>query len=624
MVSDSTRGSHRSRRGCFFSNGPDETTAEGDETSPLLAGSIKKAPLKEVDAEDKATASFPTGQLFVLGVVRIIEPITFASLIPYIYAQTIWLLSDPSKPDSPPADSKIALYSALLISSFAFSETVTSHVWGRLSDTYGRKPIVLIGLFGSALSLILYGFSTSVPMAMTARIVGGFLNGNMGVLQTMVMELTGARDDWKAKGLNVLPFTWCLGSIIGPIIGGGLAMDSGISRGTALTIWEKYPFALPNLFCAFISFFGMLIGWLVLKETNERVLEQGKVDCGLVTGSWLLTVTKAFGQRIFGWDMNPTPDATADDHESLSGATPVDSDDEFDSSETSTLAGSRPATLYQTVSTCTHDMVITQEDIESRFPSTPMESIYTPQFILLMFTYFLLYYHTNAFEHLIAIFLQSNLPPLFGSPDTTSSSGLQILAENYQSLVAAANSGFGFTTGKMGILFLVQGTFQMSLQFVVFPYLMRYFKPSRIYVTSLCFYPLLYFFAPFLVLLQPSSFTFYLALGLLLVLKIALEIVAFPSLFLVVHTFAERSPSGMGAVYGLGAGIAGIAKGVGPIVTGLMWKLGDKWGCVGISWWFLSFISMAAIGMSVGLSTEPDQPREKEESHFKRKKFIEA
>ena len=61
--------------------------------------------------------------------------------------------------------------------------------WGSLSDRYGRKPILLSGCVGTVSSLLLVGFSSNFWMALAGRAVGGLLNGNIGVIQTMVGEL---------------------------------------------------------------------------------------------------------------------------------------------------------------------------------------------------------------------------------------------------------------------------------------------------------------------------------------------------------------------------------------------------------------------------------------------------
>ena len=82
-----------------------------------------------------------------------------------------------------------SFYSGLLVSAFAMAEASTAMIWGSISDRYGRKPIVLVGLAGTALSSLLFGFAKNYWLALLARVVGGLLNGNVAVMQTMVAEM---------------------------------------------------------------------------------------------------------------------------------------------------------------------------------------------------------------------------------------------------------------------------------------------------------------------------------------------------------------------------------------------------------------------------------------------------
>jgi MFS family permease len=72
---------------------------------------------------------------------------------------------------------QIALYVGMITSAFAFAECASSMLWGRLSDKIGRKRCFLGGLFGTGLSMCLFGFAKSLPMALFARALGGLLNG---------------------------------------------------------------------------------------------------------------------------------------------------------------------------------------------------------------------------------------------------------------------------------------------------------------------------------------------------------------------------------------------------------------------------------------------------------------
>lgn len=86
-------------------------------------------------------------------------------------------------------DEDASFYAGLLISAFAMAEASTAMIWGSISDRLGRKPIVLIGLAGTALSSLIFGFAKSYWVALLARVVGGLLNGNVAVMQTMVAEM---------------------------------------------------------------------------------------------------------------------------------------------------------------------------------------------------------------------------------------------------------------------------------------------------------------------------------------------------------------------------------------------------------------------------------------------------
>jgi MFS family permease len=107
-----------------------------------------------------------------------------------------------------------SFYAGILISAFALAESITGMWWGSLSDRVGRKPVLLLGCFGTMLSLLVVGFSTTFTVALIGRILGGVLNGNIGVIQTMVGELV-KKPEHEPKAYSVMPFVWSIGTIIG-------------------------------------------------------------------------------------------------------------------------------------------------------------------------------------------------------------------------------------------------------------------------------------------------------------------------------------------------------------------------------------------------------------------------
>src|SRR5690242_1771744 len=79
------------------------------------------------------------------------------------------------------SDKDASFWAGLLVSAYAVAEAITAMGWGVLSDKYGRKPIVLIGLGGVALSSLIFGLAKSYWVALLARFIGGALNGNVAV-----------------------------------------------------------------------------------------------------------------------------------------------------------------------------------------------------------------------------------------------------------------------------------------------------------------------------------------------------------------------------------------------------------------------------------------------------------
>jgi MFS family permease len=152
---------------------------------------------------ENATAAkhgeFPTLQLFLLGtfspaaaflmsanslhlaLCRIAEPVALTSVFPYAYDFMQYLMG---------ADTaNAAFYAGVFIAVFSLAESLTGFWWGALSDRIGRKPVLLLGCGGTMISLFVLGFSSNIGMAVLGRALGGALNGNIGVVQTMVGEM---------------------------------------------------------------------------------------------------------------------------------------------------------------------------------------------------------------------------------------------------------------------------------------------------------------------------------------------------------------------------------------------------------------------------------------------------
>ena len=107
-------------------------------------------------------------QLFILMAVRVIEPLSITQLFAYINPMMSHILP----PTTDQAD--IGKYSGLIEAAFAIGTFLTMYQWGRLSDRIGRKPAILSGLTGIAVTTLAFGLSGNFYMAFIARLFGKY------------------------------------------------------------------------------------------------------------------------------------------------------------------------------------------------------------------------------------------------------------------------------------------------------------------------------------------------------------------------------------------------------------------------------------------------------------------
>jgi len=138
----------------------------------------------------------------------------------------------------------------LLISLSAFLELVFSPIWGSISDRTGRKPILLLGLAGYALSSLLFGLSTKMWMLYASRALSGVLSSaTSATALAYIGDSTSERD--RGGGMGMLGAASGLGLILGPAIGGwlghsSLALPFFVAAGSSLLALELAALWLPE------------------------------------------------------------------------------------------------------------------------------------------------------------------------------------------------------------------------------------------------------------------------------------------------------------------------------------------------------------------------------------------
>lgn len=109
----------------------------------------------------------------------------------------------------------------LVAVAFSAAQFTASPILGALSDRFGRRPILLVSLFGTAVGYFLFGFATALWMIFVSRLLDGVTGGNISTAQAYIADVTPPED--RAKNFGLIGAAFGLGFIIGPALGGALS-----------------------------------------------------------------------------------------------------------------------------------------------------------------------------------------------------------------------------------------------------------------------------------------------------------------------------------------------------------------------------------------------------------------
>jgi len=138
----------------------------------------------------------------------------------------------------------------LLFASYSVMQLIFAPVLGRLSDKYGRRPVLLISLIGTSLGFLILGFATTLWMLFLGRIIDGISGGNISTAQAYIADVTTKEN--RAKGMGLIGAAFGLGFVFGPAIGGVLS---------------RWGINVPFLFAGTLAFANAILLYFVLPET---------------------------------------------------------------------------------------------------------------------------------------------------------------------------------------------------------------------------------------------------------------------------------------------------------------------------------------------------------------------
>jgi len=189
-------------------------------------------------------ALLKNSSLFFLALVVLINALAYGTIIPLFYPYATRFGIGP-----------VGL--SLLIASFSIAQFFATPVLGRLSDMFGRKPVLLVCVLGTSLSLALFASATGVVMLFVARVIDGITGGNVSVAQAVIADSTKGEE--RAKSFAFLGAAFGFGLLVGPTLGG---------------LMSRISLTAPFWFAAALALVATIIGVVTMKETLPKAKRQ--------------------------------------------------------------------------------------------------------------------------------------------------------------------------------------------------------------------------------------------------------------------------------------------------------------------------------------------------------------
>ena len=178
--------------------------------------------------------------LFVLFITILVNLIGFGIIIPLLpfYAQEF-------------GASPIVI--GVLFASFSIAQLVAAPILGAWSDRWGRRPVLILSLIGTAVSFAMLALANSLAMLFAARIVDGLSGGNITTARAYIADIT--TEENRAKAYGFLGAAFGLGFIIGPALGG---------------LFSHISYTAPIWVAVGVTVVATVMAWLWLPETVHR------------------------------------------------------------------------------------------------------------------------------------------------------------------------------------------------------------------------------------------------------------------------------------------------------------------------------------------------------------------
>lgn len=167
--------------------------------------------------------------------------------------------------------SPIVLFGGALGALYSLLQFVAAPFWGGLSDRIGRKPVLLVSVFGLFISYVLWILSGSFTVLILARFIGGIMGGNISTATAVVADVTTEKN--RSKGMAFVGIAFALGFILGPALGGAFSTINLLDYYPGWANFGINPFSVPAIIAALLCLINL---YYIAKNFKETLSEDSK------------------------------------------------------------------------------------------------------------------------------------------------------------------------------------------------------------------------------------------------------------------------------------------------------------------------------------------------------------
>ena len=145
-------------------------------------------------------------------------------------------------------------HAGLLLASYALMQFIFAPILGKISDKYGRRPVLLFGMLGASIAFLIFSFANQLWLLFVSRMFAGISNANISVAQAYIADITNPKE--RTVKMGIIQAAFSLGFIIGFPLGGILS--------------EQFSISTPSILASSLSMINAIFAYFLLPESLNQ------------------------------------------------------------------------------------------------------------------------------------------------------------------------------------------------------------------------------------------------------------------------------------------------------------------------------------------------------------------